>query len=350
MRCIKYYTLFCLLPLMISCESIIDIGNDDLGEVMVLNAQMCTSDSVHTVMLAYSKPEGIFPVAEGQVECYINGAIVAKSSTVDEQQEIPSIYGTSIQGYSLLHFAAHFNPGDEVCIKAYSGDISCEANVMVAQAPKLLDVHTIKCETDLDRETGIYKFEISIEDIVNELNFYSLKLLDESYVQVIEADTFSDYHSGDILNAAMHEASVNNTQEPILNAGAGTISSYFDSGDSYFDNSLNLFTDYLFRDKSYTLTLYSTSPYDFNIKPNERCSGEVMKAYNIARVRLLNMSQEEYLYLVGCQFENSIESSTYLTSDYIYPSNVVGGMGFVAISSVTDYDILISTKEYNDNK
>lgn len=337
-----------LIGSLCSCESRIDLGDDGEGMVLMMNAQICTSDSTHYVMLARSRVEGVFPVNNAILSCFVNGSLVGESTIVDRIQEIPvSIDYDAGQGVSIMHFNAIFKPADKVCLKASSEGMNCEVQLTVPSIPKIMKAEAAKCSSEAESEYWTYRFDVNIKDINNEINFYRFKLLDRSYVQVVKSNENSYYHSGDILVRNDSEVPVDNTKEPLLNSGERTISSYFEQGNSYFDNVLNLFTDSAFRDDSYSMTVYTDKP--FSLKPKTMEMGEVMQANNIATIQLMNIGREGYLYLTGYQFNNSIESGTYLTNDYIFPSNVVGGTGFVAIFTSVEYDIPLSSIRYDDS-
>jgi len=343
-------TLFILLLMASACESQIDLGKDGLGDVLLMNAQMCTADTIHTVWLSKSTQEYISSVNNATVSCYINDKLVCVTDAVVETADV-SITGKDNE-YRACGYHVHtsFSPGDNVRIKAECGNLQCEASIVVPKVPVILEAKADRCITPAEYKNGSYRFNVRIQDIKDEYNYYCLRVLDQSFIEVGYSST-GEYDPGDILRRQNNPLPINSRGEPLLNSGARTIGNQSSSdngydGNSYFDNKENIFTDVLFRDGEYAMNFYIDKI--FSLRPPGVFSNEdVFTAYHKATVRLFNITREEYLYLSGYQFINSDENGTYFTGDFVFPSNVKGGMGFVAINSAFDYTLDVSQKVYD---
>lgn len=322
-----------------ACESVIDLGDDGLGDMLVMNAQMSTSDYEHTIWLGLSDRQIIAPVRDAVVSCYVNGKLVSVAQSMKEQTNIPLSWESDIvYGMGGYHIEASFTPGDQVHIEAETPDgFRCSSDVIVPRTPLILDASVVPCETVTDRELGRYRFSVRIRDWNDELNFFFFRLLDQSFVEVETAHERADFQPGDILNRMDEVVEVNTIGEPLLNSGARILGSQNTSGSSFFDNRENLFTDVLFRNGEYTFRFYTQAR--FIIMPQSMEMGDCFVAHNRAVIRLFHISKEEYLYLSGYQFNQSLESGTFFTEDFVFPCNVNGGLGFVSINSATDFVI-----------
>ena len=340
-----------ILPLLVlltsiqSCESMINLGDDDLGNVLIMNAQMCSSDTDHIVWLSLSNGETISPVEKAVVSCYVNGRLVCVSDTAADFREIPFFAaGDASFGVSGYPIQARFAAGDQIRIVAESGEQHCEAQTVVPLAPLILSAAATPCTSSADLSQGNYRFMVTVRDLKDEYNYFYLRLLNQSSI-IVEKSNRSNIHPGDVLFGMNEIVPINTTGEPLLNSGDRTLGSLGDSSSSFFNNKENLFTDVLFRNGDYSLHFYTKER--FMLKPREMVTGDVFVAYNKAIIRLFAITREEYLYLTGYQFIHSLESGTYLTDEYIFSSNVNGGLGFVAVNSAADYEIDLSSYRYD---
>lgn len=347
MRINKFYILIVLIACCQACESVIDLGDDGLGEVLIMNAQMSTSDLEHTVWLGRSDRGMISPVEDAVISCYVNGELVSVAHSVKEQFDIPLSWESDVAfGMGGYHIEASFITGDQVHIEAETPDgLRCSSEIVVPRAPVVLDASAVLCETAAEREMGRRRFSVTIRDWSDERNFYFFRLLDQSFIEVDAAHERANFHPGDILTRLDEEVEVNTIGEPLLNSGERTVGSPDTHGNSFFDNKENLFTDALFLNGEYTFRVYTRARFD--LKPPSIDKGDCFVAHNRAVVRLFQISKEEYLYLSGYQFIQSLESGTFFTEDFVFPCNVIGGLGFVSINSATDFVIEFPSCRYD---
>lgn len=334
----RYITLLLLIALFPSCETALDMGDDGLGDVLLMNAQMCTSETTHTVWLSLNSPDMISSVSGATVSCYVNDRLVSSTRTVeetDEQSLSPFLKGGfQASGYKIH---ASFNPGDQICIKADKGDLHCEAHVIVPKAPIILNAQTNESRS---------RFSVRVQDIKDEYNYYSLSLISQGYVVVEETTPQTGLAPGDTTIRENKVVKIETKGEPLLNSGARTVSNPGSTQESFFDNTNNLFTDQLFRNGEYNIQF--TNPKErFDTRPRTWGGGETYMVYNKAVIRILSHSIEEYVYLTGCEYARSVEGNNVLSEQFVFPSNVEGGLGYVSVSASTDYVIEFEPKRYD---
>ncbi len=292
-------TFFSAFLCLLSCESRIDIGDDGLGEMLYMNAQLSTADSVHTVYLALSTQNGLHFLDKARVTCFINGVPAAVTDSVSRIKYLANSYnmGTSSQSLSVFCFKTSFKMGDDVRLRAEYGSLCCEAEVTVPQIPAVR-----KASLNLNRTDCRWDISVVIDDQKGVDNYYRLVCLD---------------------SATDSELLIDNTDEPLLYSrpriydilGLG-------SEKSYYDNRLNIFCDTSFKDGSCSL----------NVSTMQRSSYQSIDKMN---VRVEGLSKEAYSYLCVCQYLDTIERMVSLT-DATIPCNVKGGMGFVSVNTAFD--------------
>ena len=281
-------------------------------------------------------------VPDGVVSCFVNGEQAATADQASETYERAAYDNKVYFGAAGYRIDARIAPGDHVRIQAEAGTHHCRADVDVLPSPTILSARVFPCETDSDRQFGRYGFEIRLQDQPGVLNYHYLRLLEKSHFYVEQATGRSSYRAGDILDRQEREIGINTTGDPLLNSGARILGSLGSDETSFFDNKENLFTDLLFRDREYTLRIYTDE--SFIHTPGSMEDDDSMIAYTSAVLRVFNIPQEDYLSLSGYQFNHSKESGSYLTSDFAFPNNVKGGLGFVSVNTAAEYEIAFPTR------
>lgn len=327
---------------VLSCESSVEMGDDGLGEMLVMNARISTADSSHIIWLANSTRHGVTSVPDGAVSCFVNGELVATASQASETYERETYDNKVYFSAAGYRVNARIAPGDHVCIQAEAGREHCQADVDVLPPPTILGVRAFPCETDSDLQFGRYGFEIRLEDQPGVLNYHYLRLLDKSHVFVEKATGRSSYRTGDILDRQERKIGINTTGEPLLNSGARILGSQGSDEASFFDNKENLFTDLLYRDGEYTLRIFTDE--QFFHTPDSMEDDDIMIVYTSAVLQVFNIPQEEYLSLSGYQFNHSKEGGSFLTADFAFPNNVKGGIGFISVDTAAEYEIAFPTR------
>lgn len=326
----KYLSVIILLGL-VACDRTLDIGNDSLGEVLLMNAQLCSSDTTHTIWLSLNSPDMISSVQDAIVSCFVNDRLVSQSHTVEVTDVCPiSVHDASRFEASGYRIHAQFKPEDRVCIMADMNGRHCETHLVVPKAPIILNA-----ETDQTRS----HFVIRIRDIKDEYNYYSLRLYSEGCVVVEESgNPRAGIFPGDTTFHEIKNVRIDSKGEPLLNSGARTISNPGSTQESFFDNADNLFTDLLFRDGDYAINIHNPKE-KFNVRPRSWETGDRLICYNKAVIRIFSHTTDEYVFLTGCEYRRSIEGNSPFSEPFVFPNNVEGGLGFVSISTSSDYVI-----------
>ncbi len=328
---------FISLALAPSCESVLDLGDDGLGDVLLMNAQMCAGDSTHTVWLSLNSARVISSAPDATISCFVNDRMVCQTRRVAECNEHSFAFSNTVFRASGYKIRAHFTPGDNICIKADYQDHHCEAHVVVPRAPIIRDVMT--------DET--HNFTIRIQDIKNEYSFYSLHISRESCVIVEETGSpWSSLSPGDTTAYEKNDVWIDSRDEPLLNSGTRTIINPELTQESFFDNTDNIFSDSMFRNEEYEIRV-STPKESFLIRPKLYEDGNRQIGYNKATIRIKSFSEEEYVYLTGCEYVRSFEGNSLYSEPFIFPDNVDGGMGFVSVSSYSDYVINFPPRRFD---
>lgn len=326
-----------ILALTPSCESTLDLGEDGLGGVLLMNAQMCTGDTTHTIWLSRNSIDLISSAPGATVSCYVNDRMVYQTRKVEITDEHSFLFNSTVFKSSGYKIHARFNPEDRVCIKADLDGHHCETHLVVPRAPIIKNATT---------DEGRYVFSIQVQDLKSEYNYYSLNLYSEGCVIVEEtADPRAILSPGDTVIYEKKNVWIDTKGEPLLNSGARTISNPGSTQESFFDNTDNLFTDLLFRDGEYEMRV--TTPKErYFTRPKQWSTGDRFIGYNKAIIRINSHSTEEYVYLTGCEYIRSIEGNSAFSEPFFFPSNVEGGLGFVSVSASSDYIINFPPKRF----
>lgn len=72
------------------------------------------------------------------------------------------------------------------------------------------------------------------------------------------SEHYTEYRTGDKLSGDFRYIALDNTSEPLLNKKIRLGMEDSDTGNNYYDNEYNIFTDNIFADGKYTLSLYSS--------------------------------------------------------------------------------------------
>ena len=127
-----------LFPLLIaafaaflSCENEIVIGVDEVDPYIIMNAQLHTDDSTHSIVLTIGRRDGTDPCSGADVKVFLNDnpAIRAVEVEMEEMYE-----------KSVYMFDAEIRPGDRVRIEARVGSMLAKADVTAPEAPVIEDV------------------------------------------------------------------------------------------------------------------------------------------------------------------------------------------------------------------
>lgn len=329
----KILTAVLLALLSVSCEKMITL--DGNGEKFIIaNGFLSSSDSLHTVSVVKGgfRMRDFETVQSAKLQCFVNGE---PAGGTDSLVEAASIYFAKI---SKMIFKARFNPGDEVKIEIDADGLHSEIKETVPMPAPVASVDTaVVLRRDSDGNMiRVFHLGVSVSDRPGEGNYYRLlmRMQGRAVVESLEVSDPDGFPSvGEEIGSRDESISFDNSEEPLLNKRVDM----FGDGENYYDNKYNIFTDALFRDGSYRLSLL-VSMYDLSVPVRFYRPGQLyMKVSRKITVSLVSMNRDNYMYLDDMQFEDSSLSDSSLVGEMPYPSNVSGGRGFVGISSRSDF-------------
>ncbi len=317
--------------LFLACENEIDLNFEERPPRLIMNALINNDNDQNYLYLNMTGPYATANVKDATVEIQVNGELV----------ETPQPDRFDWEGDYQLQFPIHsrFRPGDVVRIDARTpdGKHHAWAEVTAPQPATIVGVDTLSTRRLVNTRYSnnswmdLLRYRITIKDRPQERNFYRL---------VVEAyDTVAVYIPDSLKTNIL--ASVHNTmnidEDVVLTDGRPS-----SSDDEMFTQPKNIyavFDDHRFRDKDYTLNVYSTplantGEFTWYSWPD---SYQVHYLWVRTRIniRLQSISEAEFRYL---KILNVIDSDAYdevLNEPITFPSNVHGGTGFVSISSST---------------
>lgn len=321
-----------------SCEHYIDLRDAGPEKLLVVNGNLISGDTLHTVFLSWSMFDDVKPVKSAHIDLYVNGKIVASSDEVKEPDRYASYAGE-------VKLSASFRPGDEVRIAVDADDAHAETVSVAPDVPVINAVDTSAFEAK-DKNGDIvdwYMTRVSLRDISGESNYYRILMSVESEFRASHVAPDSGYKDGQFLCNVSSNVDFDNTYESLLyrklNIGMDDNS---DDSDNYYANKYNLFTDNPFADGEYTLKLAVRKWSLYNSYPDSWSSDKFRPAESRSlRVRVLSMSRSTYNYMNDYAFDKSDQGDWTFIGGIPYPSNVTGGTGMVSVMSPADYEILL---------
>ena len=326
-----------------ACTTIEYIDTDKLEDVLVINAQLNTADTWHTVVVSVSTRSRLEPLAQGRLDVLLNGAAVPVSLSQAE----------TYNGTAFL-FQAELQPGDVLELRAQAGTLSASATATVPRLPVLKAaefVHNVPHSTSgsifdgdyaspfIDNPDAPYPYgawhvlKVTVQDLPGADSFYRISPCCHTVLT-----------NGEQVEEQEWTLSPDITSEPALSpvassSGGGVLDMLTETSNRY-----NVFTDELFKDKEYCLNLYIperqlydyrqfTGQYNYNEETQE-WEAEGMPAgasyHADLRVHLYTISQHQYIYLKALDLD---DMGMLFSEPVSIPSNVTGGLGFVTVDT-----------------
>lgn len=326
------YLLFyvCAGAAFISCENVLEYQQEEQPCQLVMNALLEADVTDNKVYLSLSGETMTSYLERGAVTVYVNGEW-------KETQEAG--YGVDQAGSEYLLFArlsTVFHPGDRIKIEAEgeAGEVGykafAEVSVPYPVEPIQVDTMTTRLWNGFEDISAI-QYAITLKDRPGEQNYFRLKIYSGTYwaEEIPEGwmpyDIETIYDHDEIVLSEGHYANENDDRYNVLLHNV--------------KNVYSVFPDNQFKDRSYTLHVYT------RYRPAKEFAYEWRHFIQTqARICIQSLTEEEYLYLRALTLLDSDEYEEALMEPVIVPNNVTGGLGFVGASSETHLQMRIMQK------
>lgn len=353
-----------------SCTNTDYIDVDNVDPILVVNAQISTDNTTHTVFLSTSSLSQLQPVSGADVTVSVNGGAPFKAvEDKTDEEEYGNLYNAS-----KYKFDYSFAQGDriDIDIKDNTG-LTADASASVPKDPVIKKVeilHDVPHKTSdsiFDWDTGYYydpyydedspypssawhELRVTLQDIPSEDSFYRL-----------DVDIVYTLTDGEEVKTGAFGVSVDTSSEPVLSSASSSNGGLLDALVEE-SNRYNAFTDNVFKDKEYTLKLFFRenqvsyarqyySVYDTEwteVEVTDEKTGQTYTKYvpeplpdgvtyeTKMRVRLYSISHEQYIYLKALGLD---DIAIFFSEPISIPSNVNDGMGFVSIDNCKEENL-----------
>ena len=330
----KYLLFAAAFWLFVSCEKELDYNLDSVEPQYVLNAMWYAGDSQHDVFLCTSNAFNVTPPQQtARVSCYVNGILVCETSHYTLEKTLNNI---SLHKYTLT---ANLHEGDQVEIVAKYPGHELHGTSSVPKAPHVqLDTTSVSRNTYDDQgrliqEKRLYHIDLSLADEPGTDNYYRL------ISPFLRTEVRINHECLDVQewpwlpfnedDPVFKNLNVQFPKELLLEFP-------FLGGAS---NSTHVFSDELFKDKSYQFH-FEIDQKDYMSNPwNERYSETTV------RFRLFAIPWKEYTYLIAT---NAAMTSFYnpMAEPVTIPYNIEGGLGFFSVDNGFDRTITLKRCHY----
>ena len=355
-----------------SCTETEYIDVDNVDPVLVMNAQINTSNTSHLVMLSTSTLSQLLEVNGAKVNISVNGGtpITATEDNSEEEE-----YGYGLNNGTKYRFDCVFAPGDNVKIDVINGsNPSVDASVTVPKEPVIKKVEVLhnvphtSSDSMFDWGYGYggddyYQFDdnpypydswhqlkITLQDIPGEDSYYRIDVEIET--------TFQD---GEEIKTEVSGVDLDTSSEPVLSSATTSSNAGILDLLSEESNPYNAFSDNVLKDKEYTLNLFyqelyaARSRHYYNyyediewtpVEVTDEATGQTYTKYEPSplpegatfssrlRIKLYSISHDQYIYIKALGLT---DMAMFFSEPISIPSNVNGGMGFVTIDTCKEY-------------
>ena len=329
------FTLLLSLSLgLLGCEERIEAPSDGKGTLYIINSQMCSLDSLHSVrVLASSEGQGVVDAGEVSLKLLVNGVVLDEVRGHDDEGK-----------YELK---GSFLPGDNVCVSV-TGPLGTAAAEAVVPDPPATPEVTYDGKTEVsyveygNAETNLFNvIKVKVKDAPGEHCGYRVRMFLDGEVECIGDESGYEYpgysHLGEVIHVGPRVLQLNNRLEPLLCKKE-------DSNGQTLE--YNVFPDYAVDGQEYSLLLLTKG--DLQIRPSTLSGGETWVARTRLVVRFERMTELSYRYLNSVYYETD---GNWIPLNYqapVYPSNVEGGLGYLLLTSAKTASYSFSDRYFDD--
>ena len=313
--------LFVLMTaaLLAACDNPLEFTPASTADMLILNGHLTTDEEWHTVYVAVSHTEYVSMVKSGELRCYVNGTLVAKTTTLTE---IDSNSYYAEQG-EYFTFKAPFKAGDVVRIEVDADGFKAWNEQVVPAIPTVsrVDTVSVRQRSDWGEVDNCYRFDTTLKDVDPEESFFRLAIWDHSDAVFYKDDVEIGKTSSERLISFFAD------DDPILNEGHFDAGGFFEIGSS---NQYGIITDNMFADASATLKPIVSKTMFGAI--NYMDEADSVKVSPTAIVKVFGISKPYFYYFKALNSLRSGDTDLAL-EDVQIPDNIEGGIGFIGIAN-----------------
>ena len=308
-----------------SCTTQIILEPADPSVKVVMNALLKTSQTEHMILLSASSVSDTQDLQDATVTVSINGGAPVVATYQPYNPDDEYLFKRSRASYYL--YRGTFNPGDKVRVEAKTKYGNVHADVVVPDKVNMADVDTLRTTirgsgyTEVNMQFKILISDKAATDDFYRLTFYKNECYEPEAGQGKENMTSYLYADG--------------SSDPVLSEGT------LNTGDLLselleIDNTYLIFNDNTFPGASRTLRVnVNMGNLIAGFSYNNPLPAEYESGYAI--VALEHLSFEHYYYLKALtNLSNLGYDASFFFEPTTIPSNVEGGLGFVAVSACSD--------------
>jgi len=314
--------LLYIVALSLVAEGCINKVPVDFGEVepqLVLNAQLNAEKSAQVIYLSKSTLVSLDPLYGADVTVYVDGKpfATAVEEELTDMSDVAAPYS----------FQGEFPAGSQVkvAVKKDSWDAWAQADVL--PRPVIDAVDTLRTiERDMDYSYEVFQVKISFKDLPD-VSYYRVGVRIESVVTQVDA-------AGETLEIpVVFELPMKGYNDPVL-GGATAGLSFFD-----IEKPFLVFSDEMFRDQDYTLRLSVDSeqlyPYYYSWEEGFEPVYSYVSSTLIPWMESVTREEFDYINAVN-NMEYFGYTSQIIVEPTTLPTNVNGGLGFMAVRNRTE--------------
>lgn len=329
----KFYFLMMAAALLAACDNPLEFNPENKADELVLNAHLSADEQWHTVYVALSHTEYVSMVSSGELSCYVNGSLVAKTNTLTLLNDDNPYMSPG----KVFTFKADFKAGDKVRIEVAADGFKASNEQIVPDAPTVTKVDTV---TVRNRNEGgyvdvCYRFDTTVKDSDPEDSFFRLTLTDHGESTYYKDDVEIGQATSDVLRDFWAD------DDPVLNEG------HFVADEMPFEigatNKYGIFTDNMFAGASATLKPVA-GKYSFGLT-GYMDGADSVKVATTAVVKVYGLSKPYFYYFKAL---NSLRDGggDLALEDVQIPDNIDGGIGFIGIANPVSVGFYLGERSY----
>ena len=318
--------------LLAACENPLEYKPASVEDMLIVNGMISADDTEHTVLVSVSHTEYVDSVKRGELRCYVNGVLVAKTSNLIR----PESWGRMALS-KVFQFNASFKAGDKVRIEVAADGLKASNEQIVPDAPTVtkVDTVTVRQRDEVGYVNVCYRFDTTLKDSDPEESFFRLALIDHGESTFYKDNVEIGQTTRDVRRDFWAE------DDPVLNEG------HFVADEMPFEigstNKYGIITDNMFANGTATLKpVISKSSFGLTTFMD---GADSVKVATTAIVKVYGISKAYFYYFKAL---NSISDGggDLALEDVQIPDNIDGGIGFIGIANPSSTSFYLGEKSY----